>query len=89
MLSALLRLLRCFRQIVQNQTVIVREVLLHHALYVSGSDGLKSCEVGVNARRISQQDCSLSERLGLAVACFALTQLLSDDLVLRFLEFSG
>jgi hypothetical protein len=80
-------LLRRFRQIVQNQSVRVREVFFHHALNVGGGDSLQPIEISIHASGISQQDRRLSQCECLAVACFALALLARDDLVLGLFQF--
>src|SRR5215213_6133256 len=82
-------LLRRFRQVVQNQSIRIREVFLHHALYVGGCHSLQPIEIGIDTRRISQQHRCLPQSESLAVACFALPQLPGDHLVLGLFQFSG
>src|SRR5690349_6159350 len=66
-LSTLLCRLRRLGQVIQNQTIRVSEILLHHTLNVCGCDRLQAFKVGIHSRRISQQHRSFTQRECLAV----------------------
>src|ERR1051326_1044411 len=86
MLLALL--LRRFRQVVQNKSIRIREVLFHNALNVLCGHCLEPREIRVNPSGIAKQHRSLSETPRFSITRLAFAQLIRDELVLCFLQLS-
>src|SRR5262245_52471004 len=61
MLSASLLRLRGFRQVVQNEPVVLCKVFLHHSLNIGGSHRFQTPEIGIDALRVSIQNGRFSE----------------------------